>query len=149
MSAVNSSRSDPRWNASAGFESEMRTSPKPVIVVLALVGVVFVVWGTAWLTGSDQIYAFCLAMLLYVFSVVAWLLDRWKPTAGRWFTVLALISLVLLSEGWLHVPGTRTLLVIPTALAATLISLPAATFVAAGETVANVLRRSCAPACPT
>jgi len=108
-----------------------------VIVALVGLGVALVFVGDAHPSYRLKVPPF--ALLFCALAAVAWLLDSWKPWAGRWFTTVALVTIVHLGHNWLGVPGLLTLMVIPTALAAALISLPAATTIAVGETVLLLL----------
>jgi len=62
-------------------------------------------------------------------------LDSWNSRVGRWLLIVELVGLCGLLDGWLRVPGALALVVIPTALAAPLISPWAALGVALGQTV--------------
>jgi len=125
--------------SSPGFEAELRISPKPVIAMLTVLGLVFVFVSNTQSDPSDQLKVLLLAVLFYAVATTAWLLDSWKPWVGRWFTIIALVTIVHLGNIWLDVPGFLTLMVIPSTLAAALISLPAAIATAVGETVLLLL----------
>jgi signal transduction histidine kinase/CheY-like chemotaxis protein len=88
------------------------------------------------------------ALLLYVLGIAALIIEAWLPLAGRWFALATLVALVHLGGAWLRVPGFLTLLAIPTALAAPMISLPAAVATAAGTTLLLLLgaRHAAGPA---
>jgi len=122
--------------SSVGFESELRIPTKSVITVLAAFGLVFQVMGSIL---YDPLKVLDFALLIQVLSAATWVLDNWKPWVGRWITIIALIIVIQLIDSGLDVPGTQALMAIPTALAAALISLPAATATAVGETVLLLL----------
>jgi signal transduction histidine kinase/CheY-like chemotaxis protein len=119
-----------------GPGSELRVSPKPVLAALVMLGVGFYfateMLSYPWRT-VDQ--AMSLFLLLSTLSAIGWVLVNWRPMLGRWFTVLALAAAVHLGGWWLHVPGSLAWAVIPTALAAPLVGLPAAVVTAVGESV--------------
>jgi len=116
------------------LELELRISHKPVIVVLVVMGLVLIFVGDPL---PDTIYrsrVLYLAVFCYGASTIAWLLDSWRSWVGRWFTVMILVVMICLGNGWLAAPGFLTLLVIPTVLAGALIGLTAAAVTVVGET---------------
>ncbi len=117
---------------------ELRVSPKPVIATLAVLGWVF---GLLNDYLPDPSKAMDFVLLLFTLLAALWLLANRKPYVGRWFTIAVLIGMVYLGSSWLGVPGLLTLMVIPTALAAPLLGLPAAAATALGETVLLLLLR--------
>ena len=123
----------------SGFRSDLRISYKWVIVILVFLGLAFFLVSDIPSDASAQIRLTLFAILFLALSVTIWLLDRWKPWFGRWFMVSALVAMVYLGNHWLNVPGLLTLMVIPTALAAALVSLPAATVTAIGQTILLLL----------
>lgn len=125
--------------SSPNFEAELRISLKPVIAVLVVLGLAFIFVGHTPSDPSEQFSVVLLALLFYALAGLTWLLDRWRSWVGRWFVIIALVALVHLSNSWLSVPGLLLLMVIPTALAGALISLPAATATAVGETILLVM----------
>ena len=125
--------------SSRNHEFELRMSPKPVIALQVAAGLALAFVGDTMLVPSDQFKARLFVLLFYAVSAIAWLFDRWRPWGGRWFTVLGLVAIVQLGHNWLGVPGFLTLMVIPTALAAALVSVPGAAATAVGETVLLVL----------
>jgi signal transduction histidine kinase/CheY-like chemotaxis protein len=118
-----------------GLEFELHISPKLVLSILVALGTVLVVVGELESDASAQSDLSDLALLIYALSVVAWWLGSCKPWVGRWSTVLALVLLVCLGYNWLQIQDILALMVIPTALAAAMISLPAAVVTTLGETV--------------
>ena len=66
-------------------------------------------------------------------SAAAWRLDNWHPLAGRWGVAAAVTVSFYLLASWYQVPCALTLLALPVALAAALISLPAAAATAVAE----------------
>jgi signal transduction histidine kinase/CheY-like chemotaxis protein len=66
-------------------------------------------------------------------AIAGWLLVGWKPSLGRWFTVLALSAMVHLAGPGLDVPGYLTWAALPVALAVPLVGLSAASIAAVGE----------------
>ena len=123
--------------SSAGFESDLRISPRPVLVALVVLG------GALCLTAEMLSYPWrtvdhliSLVLLLSALSVIGWVLVGWRPMLGRWFTILALATAVHLGGFWLHIPGSLAWAVIPTALAVPLVGFSAAVVTAVGESVA-------------
>ena len=119
-----------------GFESELRVSPKWVIAALPIVGIMIFI-GAMLLSRPAEVlmYAQLLFLLVCALSAIGWLLVRWNSLLSRWYAVLILIALIHLASIWLDVSRALALLVIPTALAAAMIGLPAATATAVGETL--------------
>lgn len=119
----------------SGFVSELRVSAKPMAALLVVLGQVLVFVGGTQSDTFDQLEVVLLGVLVHVSSALVWWLDDLKPWAGRWLLVLVLVGSIHLGNGWLGMPQILTLLVIPTGLAAALISLPAATIIATSETL--------------
>ena len=116
-------------------EAELRISPKLVaVLLLALAVVVFFV-----AEHQSEISRYSalsnVALLLAALSAGILILDSWKPWIARWFAAVGLAATICVANSWLRVPGFVTLLVVPSALAAALISLPAATGFAVGESL--------------
>ena len=122
-----------------GFQSEMRLSPKWVIAILLALGLAFVFASSVPSDVSDRFNLALFALLFYMASAIAWLLNDWKTLLGRWATAIVLVALIYLGSGWLALPGLLTLLVIPTALAVPLIGLFATAIVALGESALLLL----------
>jgi signal transduction histidine kinase/CheY-like chemotaxis protein len=127
-------------NSSLDFKSELRISPNLVVVVLAISGMVLVFMSDMRPDRSSELRMMLIALLCYAMSMIILLLGRWKSIVGQWSAVIALAILVHLVSFWLGVPGFLALMMVPTALAATLISLSAAGVVAVGETLLLILR---------
>ena len=122
-----------------GFQSEMRLSPKWVIAILLALGLALVFASSVPSNLSGRFNLALVALLFYIASAIAWLLDGWKTLLGRWATAIVLVALIYLGSGWLALPGLLTLLVIPTALAVPLIGLFATAIVALGESALLLL----------
>ncbi len=121
------------------FEAELHISLKPVIAMLVASGLVCVFVSDTQSYPSERFKVLLFALLFYALSASTWLLDSWKPWIGRWFTIIGLVTMVQLGNSWLGIPEILTMMVIPTALAAPLISLPAATATTVGQTVLLLL----------
>jgi signal transduction histidine kinase/CheY-like chemotaxis protein len=124
---------------SASPKSELRISSRPVIVALMALGLAFVLLGDFQPDPSKWLPIDLCALLLFTASVIALPLERWKPWASRWLATLTLIAMVHLVNMLLGIPGSLTLVAIPITLAAPLISLPAATITAVGESLLLVV----------
>ena len=120
----------------------MHISTKPVLSILLALGLGLVFVSDTWSEPSEQFKVLLLALLLCATSASIWLLDGWKSWAGRWFTIIALVTMVYLGNTWIGVPGFLALMPIPIVLAPALISLPAAVATAIGETVLLLLPKS-------
>lgn len=118
--------------SASSLESEMRISSKPVIAGLTAVGIAVAVLAEYQPESSRWSDMLNFALLLVAVSAIAWLLDRWRPFVGRWFTVAVSAAIVWLGDGWLGVPGFLTLMVIPTALAMAMLGFSAALTLAIG-----------------
>lgn len=116
-------------SSGSNIETEFGVSPKGIIAILAFFGLLFVLLSDTQPEVSARLELLYLTVVLYTVSVIAWLLDSWKPQIGRWFVVIALLGIVNLGLAWLDIPGFLSLFAIPTVLAAALISLSAATVV--------------------
>ena len=125
--------------SASSLHSELHISPKPVIIILVVIGMALISVGERMPASSDRVQVHFLVVLLYVASAVAWLLDDWRPWAGRWFTLIILVAVIFLSHSWLGVQGTLTLLAVPTALAVAMLGLAVATGTAAVETLLLLL----------
>lgn len=120
---------------SESFASELRISPRPVMLFLAALGWVLVMLTFPPPDAPNQARAQAFALIVYIGSGSALLLDIWKPRVGRWVFVVALAAAIHLGHGGLGLPGFLSLIMIPTGLAAATISLPAGAAVAIGETL--------------
>jgi len=120
----------------SGFESELRISPKLVLVALVMLGGVLYLGAEMlscpWRTVNQVISLF---LFLSALSAIGWMLVGWRPTLGRWFTILVLAAAVHLAGCWLHMPGSLAWAVIPTVLAVPLVGFPATVVTAVGESV--------------
>lgn len=101
----------------SAFESDLRVPADWISAALVVLGIIFGVIGgsltVAWMES--------LTLLLLAAAIGSWRLSVWRPLAGRWFIVLAIAALLIASAFWLQVPALLVLLVIPVALAVTLI----------------------------
>lgn len=131
--------------SAVGIGAELRISAKPVIGAFAVLA--FVLGLVAQMPSFADVRwpLVRLASLLYVLCASAWLLNSWRSTIGRWFTIAILVGVILLASNSLDAPGILTLLNLPTGLAAAMISLPAALAVALCETAALVILPIVAP----
>jgi signal transduction histidine kinase/CheY-like chemotaxis protein len=123
-----------------GLERDLQLSLKPVLVALLIASIILFFVSDALPPSATQWRLQLAVLLLLMTSIIAWLLDGWKPYVGRWFTIMALAVLIYWGSGW---PGTYEFLAlvgIPTALAAALGGLPAASVTALGETALVLLR---------
>jgi signal transduction histidine kinase/CheY-like chemotaxis protein len=110
----------------ASFKPDLRLSYKWVLVILVLTGQTLFLAGDLLSASAAQFRLSFFAVLLYALALLIWLLDRWQPWAGRWLMVIGAAALVYVGYSWLNWPGSLVLMMLPTALAAALLSLPAA-----------------------
>lgn len=110
--------------------SELRLPAKPVIAILIGLGCVLaLVEQLPWAVAPTTDWMLAVMAL----SAAAWRLDNWHPLAGRWGVAAAVTVSFYLLASWYQVPCALTLLALPVALAAALISLPAAAATAVAE----------------
>jgi len=104
-----------------------------MVGVLALAGATLVFLSHVTESPVEELKVQIFALLLYVASAGIWLLTGWRPRVGRWATVVVLIAIVCLGNGWLSIPGFLVLLPVPIVLALPLIDLAAAAVTACCE----------------
>jgi len=102
-----------------------------VIASVGVMGLTFAIY-CEFVSAPTKASAFALIMLAV--SFLAWQLDNWRDSLGKWFTILVTVGLLLLANGWLGVSLAPALLAIPTALATLTIGVPAAAGLALAET---------------
>ena len=131
--------------SAANFKPDLRISPAWVIALMVTTGVVLglVTQMMSDLAELEQMQD--LALLVLGLTVLTWGLNQWQPSLGRWGAIISLVMIVYWGHQWLQLPGFLTLLVIPTALAAALISLPAALITASGETALLLITHRLTP----
>ena len=117
------------------FASELRISPRPVMLFLTALGWVLVMLTFPPPDAPTQARVQLFALVVYVGSGSALLLDTWKPRVGRWVLVVVLASAIHLGHDSLALPGFLSLIAIPTGLAVATISPAAGAAVAVGETL--------------
>jgi len=111
------------------FEDDLRISPRPILAIVLAGALLASIWPE--ITGDPERTLNFTALLFGALALV-WLLDVWRPRIGRWFTIILLVVVIEVADAWFEVPGLLGLLAIPTALAAALISMPAALATAFG-----------------
>ncbi|MBN1138722.1 MAG: hybrid sensor histidine kinase/response regulator [Anaerolineae bacterium] len=130
--------------ATSGFESELRVAPKPVLAAVWILSMLFFLAADILRCPNEILQRVELLYLLTcALATVGWLSDNWRPLAGRWFTVLAVLVMVHLANTCLTPSGSLALVQVsvPVVLAVPLISLPAATIVAVAESLLLVVVR--------
>ncbi len=116
------------------FDSELHISPKPVLIAMGILGPVLYLTGEALSYPHQSLKTLIpFTFLSWALTAIGWLILHWRPWAGRWFTIIALVTLVCLGNVWLNISGIHVFLVIPSALAAALIGPRAATATAVVE----------------
>ena len=119
----------------SSFKPDLRISPIWVMAVMLTAGVVIAAIGQVQRDSAEWMTMLNFTLLVFGLTVVVWFLNNWRPQLGRWSTIIGLVIIIYWGDQWLAIPGFLTLLVIPTALAAALVSLSAATVIAIGETL--------------
>ena len=115
---------------------EPHISARPIGIVLLILGIM--VTNTGEFLPQRPV-GIVVGLMLVADGLVIWSSSTRWPRFAAWLAILAPILLVLTVNAWLKMPGILTLLVIPTALAAALISFPGALVVAAAETAILLL----------
>ena len=123
------------------FRSDLRISPRPMLVMLSVVGIGLFFYSEYVPVLSLQLPMQILVMLCLCASGVGWILDGWRPEVGRWFTIVVLVALTQLASGLLDAPAILLLLVVPTALCATSVGVPKAAATAGVLTVLLIALR--------
>jgi signal transduction histidine kinase/CheY-like chemotaxis protein len=117
------------------FESELTISPKLVSLVLLALSLTFIFVGELQRRPSTWARSVSLSLSFFGGALLIWLLDWLLARISRWSAVVILVILVFLAQEWFRIPGTLTLIAIPTALAAALLNVRAATVTAVGTSV--------------
>lgn len=119
--------------------AELRISPKWITAMLVISGLILTLLSDMQSDLGYQIQFRLFGLLLYVGAIIIWLLDRRKFELGRWLMLILLIALICVGFYRLKVPEILFLMILPTTLAAVLISLRAALITAIGETILLLL----------
>lgn len=127
------------------FKQDLRVSPAWVFALMTAVGVGFGLVSQVYGDPAQRANLQDLALLLLLLTLLVGLLYKWKPGPGRWGVIISLVTMIYWAQRWLQAPELMALLVIPTALAAALISLPAALATAIGETALVLIAHALTP----
>jgi signal transduction histidine kinase/CheY-like chemotaxis protein len=133
----------------SGFKYELRISPKPVAVAVALLGAALIHLGNRQGSAEEQLLQVLLGAAIQLNAVSIWWLDGRQPRISGWLGVLGLVAGVYAVSIRFAVPGGLALLAVPTAVAAGLISPWAAAGIAAGETAIVLMTAPVASASST
>jgi len=117
------------------FEAELCLPLKPVLVVLAGLGVMLVLLSDALPGSPGELPALLLAGAFFSASTIAWVLSGLWPIVGRWFTVVAMGAVA--GMGFLCAGTTQSLIfsVVSPVLAIALIGIRAGLLTAVCETI--------------
>ena len=122
------------------FDAELRISPRPVLISLAISGILVGAYlSTASAGESLSSRGLSYALITWALSAALWFLEDWRPLLGRWATIAALAIVIPWVGQWFALAGFLALLSIPIALAAALISPPAAALTAVAQTILILL----------
>jgi len=114
-----------------GFESDLRVSLNPVLVMLVVCSLALIL-ASAY---DESEWELPVGILLLLVIAIAWTLGSRAHWSGRWLVTLVLVVGICLASMLPGMPNSLVLVVIPTTLAAPLISLPAAIALTAGESL--------------
>jgi len=125
-----------------GFQSNMRITYKWALPGMVILGMVLI--SVSEMPSSIFVRSELqdLVILLYIFSGLIMLLDRWKPWLGQSVLIISVAGMIILGDYWLDIPGFLSLLIIPTIMAAAFIGLRAATAAAIAETICLLVLNS-------
>ena len=112
-----------------GFAEDLRHSPLPVILVLAVGAEIL---GFVLAALSTPPIASVIVLLLGALGAVVWGLNGSHPVAARWFTASLPTALALVAAYYLHAPEVLPLTAISVPLAVALLGLPAGAIMAIG-----------------
>lgn len=132
-------------NTMSSFKPDLRISTAWVIALMVVAGVGLGLAAQVQANVAQHENMQDLALLIFFLTLLAWSLDHWQPDLGRWGTMIILVNIVYWGHIWLQLPEFLAFLVIPTALAAALISLPAALIIAIGETLLLLISKMMIP----
>jgi signal transduction histidine kinase/CheY-like chemotaxis protein len=122
------------------FDAELRISPRPVLIVLAISGILVGAYLSMASAGESlSSRGLSYALITWALSAALWFLEDWRPLLGRWATIAALAIVIPWVGQWFALAGFLALLSIPIALAAALISPPAAALTAVAQTILILL----------
>jgi len=114
-----------------GFAAELHTvSPRLIVAALLTAAVLLTAWGDV-LPHPSLWWNY--ALVLFLTAPIGLALELWRPSLGRWYTLLILTAAIWLANAWFDLPGAPTLLALVVAFAAAMIGLPAAAVTAVGE----------------
>jgi hypothetical protein len=122
------------------FDAELRISPRPVLILLAISGILvgaYLSMASAGESLSSRGLSF--ALITWALAAALWFLEDWHPLLGRWATIAALAIVIPWVGQWFALPGFLALLSIPIALTAALISPPAAALATVAQTILVLL----------
>ncbi len=117
-----------------GFQSNMRISYKWAVLALVILGMMLIAISDlprSIFSRSEYQY---LAIFSYVSAGLVFVSDWWKPWLGKFLLIVLTVSLIVLGNFWLDVPGLLSLLIIPVIMAAAFMGLRIAIVTAIGET---------------
>ena len=122
------------------FDAELRISPRPVLIVLAISGILVGAYLSMASAGESlSSRGLSYALITWALSAALWFLEDWRPLLGRWAMIAALAIVIPWVGQWFALAGFLALLSIPIALAAALISPPAAALTAVAQTILILL----------
>lgn len=129
----------------ADFENDLRLSPRLIAGMLALFALALTLATETWPLPPDWFEIQVEIVLFYGLAVLVWLVDHPYPRLSRWLAVAGLAVIVGLGLNRLNGPEYLSLLPLPTVLAAVLLGLVPAGFIAGGQTLLLVVSARLSP----
>ncbi len=114
---------------------EIRPSPKWIALLLILAAFTLVYFDLIWFNSSIRYKVQSFELLLYALAGLILLLDYWRPAAGRYFAIAAVVIALSLGPLWLEIPEFLLLMTLPVIFAAALQSLTTAAATAIVEII--------------
>jgi len=121
------------------FAPDLDVSSKPTIALLWVLGTVLALASNHRIMADRWQGITNLILLLYLTSVVVWILDDWRPWTGRWGATTAWIAAIYLASRWLRMPQLVSLLALPGLLLLSPAGSLAAVLAASGESLLLIL----------
>ena len=122
-------------NPSINVNKDMRVSPQTIAYILAGSGIFLFLVSYTPNEVNRTLLLFLLSGIIVGIAVAVYQLAERHPMLSRWLAVLTSILVFQSSGFWVGMVGTLVYLSLPVAIGAAMINLPAATLVAALQTV--------------
>jgi signal transduction histidine kinase/CheY-like chemotaxis protein len=117
------------------FQLNIRVSPKPLLIVIGLVGFIFVIFAVASAELSKIILYDLLAVGFFLLAGWGWVLQARYPDLTRWLISGVFVTFLIIPWLLFGFSDQWALLFVPVALSAMLLGLAAGLLVAGAETI--------------